>query len=176
MWKTARCGELRCQKARKHMSKWTGRRDMTGKLLKTALSPNQSTIWHFWVVCILRWITRSDLWHTDIRFLNLITITNQSNTLICIITCSYVAEYLQNGLGNTCVNREQMATCFFLYVSNSFYNRKRVSFSQCVYIHNNIYLSLTLCLSQITNIYTYLKIHLLFFSKYLPFKLVRGKK
>ena len=31
-----------CEKVKKHMSRWTGRRDMTKKLLKTALNPNHS--------------------------------------------------------------------------------------------------------------------------------------
>ena len=34
--------EYWCEKTRKCMSRWTGRRDITTKLLKTALNPNQS--------------------------------------------------------------------------------------------------------------------------------------
>ena len=36
------CVEYWCEETRKHMSRWTGRRDMTEKMLKTALNPNQS--------------------------------------------------------------------------------------------------------------------------------------
>ena len=36
------CVEYWCAKTRKHTSRWTGRRDMTEKLIKTALNPNQS--------------------------------------------------------------------------------------------------------------------------------------
>ena len=41
------CVDYWCKKARKHMSKLNGRRDMTSKLLKTALNPNQSEIFQF---------------------------------------------------------------------------------------------------------------------------------
>ena len=44
------------EKARKHMCRWTGRRDMTEKLLKTALSPNHSIILcflqRFWLASV----------------------------------------------------------------------------------------------------------------------------
>ena len=40
-WKEC-CMKYRCEKAKTHMSRWTGRRDMTDKLLKTALNPNKS--------------------------------------------------------------------------------------------------------------------------------------
>ena len=36
------CVEYWCEKTRKCMSRWTGRRDITEKLLKTTLNPNQS--------------------------------------------------------------------------------------------------------------------------------------
>ena len=40
-WKGC-CVVYWCGKSKKRMSRWTGRRDMTEKLLKTALNPNQS--------------------------------------------------------------------------------------------------------------------------------------
>ena len=40
------CVENWCGKTRKCMIRWTGRRDITQKLLKTALNPKQSMIWH----------------------------------------------------------------------------------------------------------------------------------
>ena len=43
-WKVC-CVVYWCGKTRKRMSRWTDRRDMTEKLLKTALNPNQSTTW-----------------------------------------------------------------------------------------------------------------------------------
>ena len=37
------CVENWCEKTRNHMRRWTGRCDMTEKLLKTVLNPNQSS-------------------------------------------------------------------------------------------------------------------------------------
>ena len=44
------CEEYWCEKTRKHMSRWTCHSDMTEKMLKTALSPNQS----IWNMCNLK--------------------------------------------------------------------------------------------------------------------------
>ena len=36
------------------MNRWTGRRDMTEKLLKTALNPNQQQLSHSWIIFLKR--------------------------------------------------------------------------------------------------------------------------
>ena len=47
------CVEYWCEKTRECMSRWTGRRDMTEKLLKTALNPNQSMLLRYCIVQII---------------------------------------------------------------------------------------------------------------------------
>ena len=44
------CVEYWCEKAKKYMSRWTGRRDITKKLLKTALNPNQSIDFLYFII------------------------------------------------------------------------------------------------------------------------------
>ena len=43
------CVEYWCEKTRKCMCRWTGRRDITEKWLKTALNPNQSINFYMWL-------------------------------------------------------------------------------------------------------------------------------
>ena len=59
-WKVC-CVVYWCGKTRKRMSRWTGCRDMTEKLLKKALNPNQSNNQHTWILYL--WETPdSSLW------------------------------------------------------------------------------------------------------------------
>ena len=47
-WKDC-CVEYWCEKDRNHINKWTGRHEMTEKLLEMGLNPNQSINQKYWI-------------------------------------------------------------------------------------------------------------------------------